>query len=158
MLHVGPLNPLMKRYAHFQHACKTCGWVYCVNEQDFCGSLQQVLSSKDVWKRMFIPIQPSSHQDGRCCGWTARSWRGWESSRRHWGRRSFSKSSSCKSGKKSATCSSLAEVSLSVWACICVCVCLWADLILFVSVSNCVVVRDGEKSRLCDDGRRVGLG
>lgn len=72
---------------------------------------------------MFIHVQPSSHQDGRCCGWTARSWRGWESSRRHWGRRSFSKSSSCKSGKKSATCSSLAEVSLSVWACICACVC-----------------------------------
>lgn len=67
---------------------------------------------------------PSSRQDGRCCVWMARSWRGWASSRRRWGKRSCSKSSSCRSEKRSATCSSLVEVSkkrVGVGVCACVC-------------------------------------
>ena len=61
--------------------------------------------------KMFSLIQSFLWQGGRCCAWTARSWRGWESSRRRWGKRSSNRSSSCRSEKKSATCSSSAEVS-----------------------------------------------
>lgn len=61
--------------------------------------------------KMFSIIQSFIWQGEPCCAWTARSWRGWESSRRRWGRRSSNRSSSCRSEKKSVTCSFSAEVS-----------------------------------------------
>lgn len=87
-------------------------------------------------------ICPSfTQQDGRCCVWTGRSWRGWESSRRRWGRRSSNKSSSCRSERRSATCSSLVEVSnnmMSVCVCEkpCFCVFLWVTVSLWVKVED----------------------